>query len=118
MVFAILKCSAISKESNDALEVSQVLYKECFEYAEKTNQVIRLGNSIQSLKIQFSSFDLQLKRVTNFFLYQLGLLKHEDKSFHLLFDVDACRSALKHAIKQNSLPAEATNSFEVFFNNC
>lgn len=40
LVFAILKCSAISKESNDALEVSQVLYKECYEYAEKTNQVI------------------------------------------------------------------------------
>ncbi|XP_037052320.1 ran GTPase-activating protein [Bradysia coprophila] len=96
MVFSILKCSTISKESNDALEVAQVLYKECFEYAEKTNQ---------------------LKRVTNFFLYQLGLLKHEDKSFHLIFNVDACRSALQYAIKQNSLPSEISNTFQVFFNN-
>lgn len=39
LVFAILKCSAISKENKEALEVSQALYKDCFEYATKTNQV-------------------------------------------------------------------------------
>lgn len=39
LVFAILKCSAISLECKDALEVAQSLYKDCYEYALKTNQV-------------------------------------------------------------------------------
>lgn len=39
LVFSIMKCSAISKESNDALDVAQALYKECYDYAVKTDQV-------------------------------------------------------------------------------
>ncbi|KAJ6646104.1 Ran GTPase-activating protein [Pseudolycoriella hygida] len=97
LVYSILKCSVISKESNEALEVSQMLFNDCYEFAEKTNQV---------------------KRVNNFFLYQLGLLKHEDKNFHLVYDIKACRAALQHAIKKNSIPAEARSTFELFLNNC
>lgn len=39
LVFTILKCSAISLQCKDALEVSQALYKDCYDFAVKTNQV-------------------------------------------------------------------------------
>lgn len=39
LVFAIIKCSAISANSKEALDISTELYKDCYEYAEKTKQV-------------------------------------------------------------------------------
>lgn len=34
-----MKCSAISLQNKDALEVATALYKDCFDYAQKTSQV-------------------------------------------------------------------------------
>lgn len=39
LVFAIIKLSAISLQNPDALRVATELYKDCFDYAQKTNQV-------------------------------------------------------------------------------
>lgn len=50
----------------------------------------------------------------NFFLIQLGLLKNEDKAFLPAYDLAACRSAVKHAIKLNTFSAEVASTFELF----
>lgn len=39
LAFAVLKLSAISKDCDEALDVSQALFKDCFDYAVTTNQV-------------------------------------------------------------------------------
>lgn len=39
LVFAIVKLSAVSLNNPEALRVATELYKDCFEYAQKTNQV-------------------------------------------------------------------------------
>ena len=93
MVFAVLKVSAISQQSKDALEVATALYKDCFDFAQSTTQ---------------------LKRVNNFFLTQLGLLKNEDKAFVPTYDLKACRGAAQHAIKTNTFPADVASTFNLF----
>lgn len=39
LVFAIIKLSAISLTNQEALRIATELYRDCFEYAQKTNQV-------------------------------------------------------------------------------
>lgn len=39
LVFAIVKLSAISLTNQEALRIVTELYRDCFEYAQKTNQV-------------------------------------------------------------------------------
>lgn len=96
LVFTILKLSAISTKSNDALIVSQSLYKDAFEHADKTKQT---------------------QRVKNFFLTQLGLLKIEDKSFKPKYNLNNCRKAIQYAMAQNSFSADVKDTFELFLKN-
>lgn len=93
LVFAVLKCSAISTQNPEAAVVATTLYKQAYDYAVKTNQVMR---------------------VNNFFLTQLGLLKAEDKTFVPVHDLKACRAAIKTAISEKALPTEAASIFNLF----
>uniref|UniRef100_A0A1B0DIE2 Ran-GTPase activating protein 1 C-terminal domain-containing protein n=1 Tax=Phlebotomus papatasi TaxID=29031 RepID=A0A1B0DIE2_PHLPP len=70
LVFAILKCSALSLQSKEALAVSDDLFADALKYAQDKSQV----NSVR-----------------NFFLIQLCLLRCEDKSFKPTYDPKACR---------------------------
>ncbi|XP_055299065.1 ran GTPase-activating protein isoform X2 [Sitodiplosis mosellana] len=93
LVFAIVKLSAASLKNQEALRVATELYRDCFEYAQKTNQVAR---------------------VNNFFLIQLGLLKNEDKTFKPAYDQNACRTALQHAIKSKVFSDDVEQMFNLF----
>lgn len=93
LVFAILKLSAIASTNAEAAKVATALYAECYAHATRTNQVMR---------------------VNNFFLTQLGLLKDEDKTFKPAYELKACRSVIKTAIEQQSLPTEAASMFKLF----
>lgn len=55
-----------------------------------------------------------MSRVNNFFLIQLGLLKHEDKEFKPTYNLGACRSAMKHAIDTKTFPDDVSNMFSFF----
>lgn len=55
LTFAILKLSAISSQSSKALEVSQALYKDCYEYVVETTTrklftILLFGNVLTSRK--------------------------------------------------------------------
>lgn len=39
LVFAIIRVSAVSLNNQEALRISSELYRDCYEYAQKTNQV-------------------------------------------------------------------------------
>ncbi|XP_031623299.1 ran GTPase-activating protein isoform X2 [Contarinia nasturtii] len=93
LVFAIIKLSATSLKNQEALRVATELYKDCYDYAQKTNQVTR---------------------VNNFFLMQLGLLKNEDKQFKPAYDQSSCRNALQHAIKSKVFSDDVEQMFNLF----
>lgn len=93
LAFTILKLSEISEKSKEALEVSEALFVDAYDYA-KTN------NRLQSLR--------------NFLLIQLGLLKCEDRSFKPGYNIHGCRHALKNAISKNIVPEEEQGFFKVF----
>lgn len=94
-VFTIMKVSSIAANNTEAQTVVIELYKDCFAFARKTNQTAR---------------------VYRFLLIQLGLLKCEDKTFRPAYDVAACRSALRQAIKANVIPSEAADILNCFLN--
>lgn len=83
LVFTILKCSELSQKSNEALNVSEELFKDAFAVAQQQNR---------------------LHSIRNFFLVQLGLLKSEDKTFKPKYNVDGCRHALRHILQKNIIP--------------
>lgn len=93
LVFTILKCSAIAPKNPEALKVATALYKDCYDHAIRTNQVMR---------------------VNNFFLIQLGLLKAEQKTFKPCYDLKACRSVIQSAIGEKAIPTEAGSTFNFF----
>lgn len=92
-VFAVLKCSAISKLCPAALAVSTALYDDCFAHAHRTGQVAR---------------------VQTFFLTQLGLVRMEDRQWRPAYDVGACRAAVRHAIVAGVLGGDVASAFELF----
>ncbi|XP_058453252.1 ran GTPase-activating protein [Malaya genurostris] len=93
LVFTILKLAEISESSGEALEVSEALIADAYDYAKNNNR---------------------LKSLRNFLLIQLGLLKCEDRSFKPEYNVQGCRHALKNAIKKNIVPEEEQVFFNVF----
>lgn len=93
LAFTILKCAAISNLCPEALVVSDALFKDCFEFARTTSQV---------------------SRVKTFFLTQLGLLLNEDKSFKPQYDKVACRTAVRHSIRQKTFSDDVASVFELF----
>lgn len=92
-IFTILKLASISEANSEALDVSNALIKDIFEFAKSTNQGAQ---------------------VRNFFLVQLGLIKSEDKSVKLYYDTKACRYALQNAMSKKSIPKEQSDIFEFF----
>lgn len=90
-----MKLSSLANSNSEAQTVAIELYKDCFEYARKTNQTAR---------------------VYRFLLIQLGLLKCEDKTFKPAYDLTACRSTLQQAIKANVIPNEAADILNCFLN--
>lgn len=95
LVFTILKLSSIADQSTEALTSAQELFRDAFNYAKDKDRV---------------------KSVRNFFLVQLGLLKTEVKEFKPTYNIKSCRTALEHAIKENSLPDDEKSIFELFLN--
>lgn len=93
LAFTILKLSEISEKSPEALQVSEALFSDAYNYAKNNNR---------------------LKSLRNFLLIQLGLLKCEDSSFKPGYNVQGCRHALKNAIQKNIVPDEEQNFFKVF----
>ncbi|XP_052892298.1 ran GTPase-activating protein [Anopheles moucheti] len=93
--FTIIKCSELCESQPEALDVALALYKDAFEFA-KTNK--------------------RLKSLRDFVLIQLGLLKPEDRSYQLKYNVQTCQRALRAAIQQNLIPKEETEVFEAFLN--
>uniref|UniRef100_A0A1B0CP94 Putative ran gtpase-activating protein n=1 Tax=Lutzomyia longipalpis TaxID=7200 RepID=A0A1B0CP94_LUTLO len=93
LVFAILKCSALSLLSKEALSVSDALFEDALKYAQDNSQV----NSVR-----------------NFFLIQLCLLRCEDKSFRPSYDIKACRGALESAMKKDFFPSDLRGTFQCF----
>ncbi|GAB0096758.1 Ran GTPase-activating protein [Sergentomyia squamirostris] len=93
LVFAILKCSALSLQSTDVLAVSDALFADALQYAQDNSRI----NSVR-----------------NFFLIQLCLLRCEDKSFKPCYDVKACRGALESAMKKDYFPADLKDTFQCF----
>ncbi|XP_053674991.1 ran GTPase-activating protein [Anopheles nili] len=94
VAFTILKCSDLSEQQPEALNVALALYKDAFAFA-KANK--------------------RLRSLRNFVLIQLGLLKSEDRSFRPSYNMQMCQQVLRAAIKQNLIPEEETNMFETFF---
>ncbi|XP_058824611.1 ran GTPase-activating protein [Topomyia yanbarensis] len=93
LAFTILKLSEISEHNSEALEVSEALIADAYDYAKNNNR---------------------LKSLRNFLLIQLGLLKCEDHSFKPGYNMQGCRHALRNAIKKNIVPEEEQNFFNVF----
>ncbi|XP_053695339.1 ran GTPase-activating protein [Sabethes cyaneus] len=93
LAFTILKLSEISEKSSEALEVSEALLTDAYDYARNNNR---------------------LKSLRNFLLIQLGLLKCEDSKFKPSYNVQGCRYALKNAIAKNIVPEDEQNYFKVF----
>lgn len=94
VVFAVLKCAALSSLCPKALGVSCELLRDSFQFAAKT---------------------AQMQRVMTFFLTQLGLIRIEDPTFRPAYDVKACRAAVRHAIDEGYLTDPVSDAFEVFF---
>lgn len=93
VAFAILKCSSIAGDCSAAMDVALALYKDCFDFAVNTSQ---------------------LMRVKNFFLIQLGLLRTEDKTYRPMHNVAACQVAVRNGIEQKIFPSEVASMFELF----
>jgi len=91
LVFTILKCAELSEKSTEALMVAEELFKDVFEYAQKSNR---------------------LQSVRNFFLVQLGLLKSEDKSFKPKYNISGCRHALRSVLQKNIIPDDEKNIYQ------
>ncbi|XP_035907173.1 ran GTPase-activating protein [Anopheles stephensi] len=93
--FTIVKCSELCDSQPEALDVALALYKDAFEFAQANKR---------------------LKSLRDFILIQLGLLKPEDRSFRLNYNVQTCQRALRAAIEKKLIPKEETEIFETFLN--
>lgn len=87
-----MKFAALSKESNEALDLAKAFFDDCFKYAAEKSQT---------------------NRVKNFFLIQTGLLKSEDK-FVPHFDLESSRYAIEESLKIDSIPQEIKETFKTF----
>ncbi|KAL5293445.1 RANGAP1 family protein [Megaselia abdita] len=93
LVFTTMKFAALSKESNEALDLAKAFFDDCFKYAAEKSQT---------------------NRVKNFFLIQMGLLKSEDKKFVPHFNVESSRFAIEESLKIDSIPQEIKETFKTF----
>lgn len=83
----------MSESSASALDVAKSLYKEIVDYAVKTKQE---------------------RRILNYLLMQLGLLRSEEK-FSTQYNLKSCRYALRKTLQSESLASDSMkNTFEVF----
>uniref|UniRef100_A0A1I8N6C2 Ran GTPase-activating protein n=1 Tax=Musca domestica TaxID=7370 RepID=A0A1I8N6C2_MUSDO len=93
LIFTTLKCAHLAQSSSVALDLAMSLYKECVDYAIKTKQE---------------------RRVLNYLLQQLGLLRSEIK-FKSLYNLKSCRYALRETLYKKPLASEyMKNTFKVF----
>ena len=93
LIFTTLKCAHLAQSSPVALELAMSLYKEAIDYAVQTKQE---------------------KRVLNYLLIQLGLLRSEQK-FNSSYDLKSCRYALKETLKKQNIASDhMKNAFQVF----
>lgn len=118
-MFAILKLSALATVSKEASSLSVELYKDCYAHAEKTNQVRNIYEKMHLIRFQFmliywKLLSLQVTRVNDFFLTQLGLIKSEDKTFKPAYDISSCRFGLQQAIEANAFSDSIRAMYSVF----
>ncbi|XP_075150152.1 ran GTPase activating protein [Haematobia irritans] len=93
LIFTTLKCGHLAQSSPAALDLAMSLYMECVDYAVKTKQE---------------------RRVLNYLLQQLGLLRSE-KKFQSSYNLKSCRYALRETLYKKSLASEhMKNTFKVF----
>ncbi|KAL9875472.1 ran GTPase-activating protein [Glossina fuscipes] len=95
LVFTALKCAHLAQSSAEALELAVALYQETADYAVQTKQE---------------------RRITNYLLMQLGLLRCEEK-FHTEYNMKSCRFALRQTLSKKSIDSVyMKNTFQVFLN--
>lgn len=88
-----MKCAHLSQSSTAALDLAMSLYKECVDYAVKTKQE---------------------RRVLNYMLIQLGLMRSELK-FKSSYNMKSCQYALRETLHKKPLASEyMKNTFKVF----
>lgn len=93
LIFTTLKCAHLTKESSEALNLAVELYKAVVDYAVETKQE---------------------RRITNYLLKQLHLLRSEVK-FTSKYNIKSCRHALREALIRGSFSNEyMRNTFQVF----
>lgn len=94
LIFTALKCAHLSESSSAALDLAKALYKETVDYAVETKQE---------------------RRVLNYMLMQLGLLRSEEK-FTSPYDLKSCRYALRETLKSNPQfgSEHMRNAFNIF----
>lgn len=93
LVFTALKCAHLSGNSAQIMSLAVDLYKTIANYAEEMKQV---------------------RRVTNYLLKQLHLLRSEVK-FTSNYDMTNCHVALREALRRNAVNNEyMRNTFQVF----
>lgn len=96
LVFTTLKCAHLAQSSKPALELAESLYQATFDYAIKTKQE---------------------KRVLNYVLKQLELLRSEE-SFKSEYNVKSCRYALSEVLKKPQFANDnIKNTFKIFLEN-
>ncbi|KAH8335875.1 hypothetical protein KR074_000576 [Drosophila pseudoananassae] len=96
LVFTTLKCAHLAQSSKPALELAESLYQATFDYAIKTKQE---------------------KRVLNYVLKQLELLRCEE-SFKSEYNIKSCRFALSEVLKKPQFANDnIKNTFKIFLQN-
>ncbi|XP_072393302.1 ran GTPase-activating protein 1-like [Diabrotica undecimpunctata] len=94
----MMKVSALSDNTksevaDSSTECSERLYKELFSWAEKSDKLSIVNNSI---------------------LVSLGLIKSEDKHFKPTWNIEGCLKVLKHISNKNFMPESTKNTLSVF----
>ncbi|XP_056634037.1 ran GTPase-activating protein 1 [Diorhabda sublineata] len=94
----MMKVSALSNNTRPEVakistECAEKLYKNLFIWAQKTDKLSIVNNSI---------------------LVNLGIIKSEDKSYKLTWNQDGCLNMLKSIVNQNYIPASTKDTLRVF----
>ncbi|XP_065357728.1 ran GTPase-activating protein [Calliphora vicina] len=93
LIFTALKCGHLSQSSNTALDLAMSLFKECIDYAVETKQE---------------------RRILNYLLIQLGLMRSELK-FNSAYNLKSCQYALRETLNQKPLASKLMkNTLQVF----
>ena len=93
LIFTTLKCAHLAQASSEALDLAMSLYEMCVDHAVETKQE---------------------RRVVNYLLIQLGLMRCEQK-FKTSYNIKSCQYALRETLNKKSLSSDyMKNTLTVF----